>query len=63
MLLGNIEATLLLLFSIIIIIIIILFCSNLNVLVSGRKVFKMLYNFLVREHAFSKRIYHLSQTI
>ena len=29
-------------------------CSSLNVLVSGQKEFKMLYNFLVREHIFSK---------
>ena len=29
-------------------------CSSLNVLASGQNDFKMLYNFLVREHIFSK---------
>ena len=63
MLVGNIETALLLLLLLIIIIIIMVLllllfytkmCSSLNVLVNGQKEFKMLYNFLVREHIFSK---------
>ena len=63
MLVGNIETALLLLLLLLLIIIIMVLllllfytkmCSSLNVLVSGQKEFKMLYNFLVREHIFSK---------
>ena len=66
MLVGNIETALLLLLLLLLLIIIIMvlllllfytkMCSSLNVLVSGQKEFKMLYNFLVRENAYSPEL-------